>query len=107
MAISRRIGAMPQLVQARIFSFATYFIASAMVAATSSGVSTLSVATSITPISTSLPSSSLSSLMGTFELRHSIDTWSMRLSARAGNIASYCRHSPPSPAFQSILALIP
>ena len=38
---------------------------------------------------------------------HSADTWSMRLCARAGKISSYCRHSEPSVAFQSRLALMP
>src|SRR5262249_56330025 len=73
-AMSRRIGAMPQLVHGLILSFATYFAASAITAATCAGVSTVSVATSIAPISTSLPSSSLSRFIGTLELRHSSET---------------------------------
>ena len=75
--------------------------------ATCSGVSTVSVATSMTPTSTSLPSSSDNSFNGTRELMHSSDTWLMRLLASAGKIFSYCRHSPPSEFFQSILALMP
>ena len=52
-----------------------------IVAATSSGVSTRLVATSITPTITSLPSSSPISDTGTRELAHSSETWSMRLCA--------------------------
>ena len=73
-AISRRIGAIPQFVQAMIFCAGTYCAALAITAAISSGVSMVSVATSMTPISTSLPSSSLSTLIGTCELMHSSDT---------------------------------
>ena len=105
--MSRRIGAMPQLVQATMRSFGTNFITSPITCATCSGVSTSSVATSMTPTSTSLPSSSDSSFSGTRELMHSSETWSMRLLASAGKIFSYCRHSPPSEFFQSILALMP
>ena len=36
----------------------------------------------MTPISTSLPSSNLSTLIGTCELMHSSETWSMRLRAK-------------------------
>ena len=72
--------------------------ASAIVSATSSGVSTRSVATSITPTSTSLPGSSRISSIGTCELRHSSETWSMRLAASAGKVSSYWRHSDPSVA---------
>ena len=64
-----------------------------MVAATSSGVSTLSVATSITPTSTSLPFSSFISSSGTCEWMHSSETWSILLFASAGKISSYWRHS--------------
>ena len=53
---------------------ATYFIASPITAATCSGVSIVSVATSMTPISTSLPSSSFSTCIGTRELTHSTET---------------------------------
>src|SRR5512133_3588151 len=73
-AMSRRIGAMPQFVEAMIFSLATYFIAWPMTAATSSGVSMLSLATSMTPTCTSLPSSSFINSAGTRELRHSSET---------------------------------
>ncbi len=75
-AMSRRIGAMPQLVEATTRSFGTCLSTASMVAATSSGVSISSVATSITPIATSLPLSSDSSSIGTLALRHSTDTWS-------------------------------
>ena len=51
-ATSRRIGAMPQLVDATMRSFGTCLSTFSMVAATSSGVSMSSVATSITPIAT-------------------------------------------------------
>ena len=105
--MSRRIGAMPQLVQATMRSFGTYLITSPMTCAISSGVSTLSVATSMTPTSTSLPSSSESNFSGTCEWMHSTETWPMRLLASAGKIFSYCRHSSPSEFFQSILALMP
>jgi len=49
-AISRRIGAMPQLVLAMMRSLGMCLTAVSMVAATSSGVSTVSLATSMTPI---------------------------------------------------------
>src|SRR5262249_25738876 len=73
-AMSRRIGAMPQLVPATMRSFGTYLSASPRVAATSSGVSMASLATSIAPTSTSLPASSPNKLNGTRELRHSTET---------------------------------
>ena len=78
-----------------------------MAAATSCGVSILSLATSITPTSTSLPFSSFSSSTGTFEWMHSSDTWSMRLFASAGKISSYWRQDSPSVFFQSRLAWMP
>ena len=62
---------------------------------------------SITPICTSLPSSSFRRLMGTRELRHSTETWSMRLLAKAGKNFSYCRHSVPSDDFHSTFAGMP
>ena len=68
-----------------------------IVAATCSGVSASSLATSIAPTSTSLPASSPSNSIGTCELAHSSETWSIRLAASAGKIRSYCRHSRPSP----------
>ena len=56
---------MPQFVQAMIFSFGATFITFPITSATCSGVSILSVATSITPTSKSLPSSKDSNFSGT------------------------------------------
>ena len=98
---------MPQLVQGWMRSTGTNSMARRMVAATSCGVSILSLATSMTPSSTSLPLSSASRLSGTRELAHSSETWSMQLCASAGKISSYCRHSLPRLCFQSIFALMP
>ena len=78
-----------------------------MVSATSSGVSIASLATSITPTITSLPASNAINSAGTSEWMHSRLTWSMQLAASAGNTFSYCRHSPPSVFFQSMLAWMP
>ncbi len=61
----------------------------------------------MTPTMTSLPSSRRISSAGTCEWMHSSETWSMRLLASAGKTCSYCRHSSPSVAFQSTLALMP
>ena len=76
-------------------------------AATSSGVSTRSVATSMAPTRTSLPSRSAISSMGTRECAHSRDTWSMEEAARRGNVCSYWRHSVPRVFFHSMFALMP
>ena len=78
-----------------------------MVSATSSGVSTTSLATSITPTITSLPVSSAISSGGTWLWMHSRLTWSMRLAASAGNTVSYWRHWSPSVFFQAMLASMP
>ena len=106
-AISRFIGAMPQLVQAISRFFGTYLRARPMVAATSAGVSTRSEATSMTPTMTSLPFRSAISSMGTLEWMHSSETCLMLLLASTGKISAYCRHSVPSVSFQSVLALMP
>src|SRR5207237_4180354 len=71
-AISRRIGAMPQLVVAMMSLLATNFETASITLQTSSAVSTVSLATSITPAWIFLPLSRASSLIGTFEFRHSI-----------------------------------
>src|SRR6266852_942114 len=73
-AMSRCIGAMPQLVVATMLLFGTNFETSSITLATSSAVSTVSLATSITPACTTLPVSRPSSSSGTRELRHSIAT---------------------------------
>ncbi len=78
-----------------------------MVSATCPGVSTVSLATSITPTSTSLPLSSPSSSTGTFEFAHSSETCLTRLLASAGKICSYWRHCEPSVLFQSMFAWMP
>jgi len=78
-----------------------------MVANTCSGVSTASLATSITPTITSLSLSSPISDSGTWLLAHSSETWLILDALIAGKIASYCRHSLPSDFFQSILAWMP
>ena len=57
MAMSRRIGARPQLVQGNRRAAGTNRSAWPIVSATCSAVSTSSLATSITPTITSLPSS--------------------------------------------------
>ncbi len=67
----------------------------------------VSLATSITPTITSLPSSSAINCGGTCEWMHSRLTWSIELAASAGNTFSYWRHSWPSECFQSMLAWIP
>ena len=46
-------------------------------------------------------------LIGTRLLAHSSETCPIWLALIAGNICSYCRHSDPSDAFQSMLALMP
>src|SRR3989441_7985006 len=66
-ATSRSIGAMPQLVHGYRCLSRTYFAALAIVAATSCGVSTWSLATSMTPMSTSFPFKRPRSSSGTFE----------------------------------------
>jgi hypothetical protein len=106
-ATARRIGARPQLVQAMSRSFGTNCKARPIVSAISSGVSIVSEATSMTPTITSLPASSRISSGGTCECRHSSETWSILLFASAGKTCSYWRHSSPSVAFQSTLALMP
>ena len=57
------------------------------------GVSTAFDATSMQPTSTSLPLRRPISSIGTRALRHSSETWSMRLAASAGKVSSYWRHS--------------
>src|SRR6266566_6590662 len=106
-AISRRIGAMPQLVVAMMLLFGTNFETASITLTTSSAVSTVSLATSITPACTTLPLSSASSSSGTLELRHSIATCWIALRSIAGKISSYYRHWLPSVSFQSVLALMP
>jgi len=106
-ATSRVIGARPQLVQAYSRCFGTNCSARPMVSATSSGVSISVDATSITPTSTSLPSSSRISSGGTCEWMHSSDTCLIELRASAGKTCSYCRHSSPRLFFQSMLAWMP
>src|SRR5216683_234438 len=106
-AISRRIGAMPQLVVATMLLFGTNFETASITLTTSSAVSTSSLATSITPACTILPLSSASSSSGTLELRHSIATCWIVLLLIAGKMSSYCRHWLPSVSFQSVLALMP
>ena len=98
---------MPQLVVATMLLFGTNFDTASITLTTSSAVSTVSLATSITPACTILPLSSASRSSGTFELRHSIATCWIGLLAIAGKISSYCRHSLPSVSFQSVLALMP
>src|SRR5581483_9165424 len=71
-AISRRIGAMPQLVVATMLAFGTNLATFSITLTTSSAVSTSSLATSITPAWTTLFGSSPSNSSGTRELRHSI-----------------------------------
>ena len=106
--MSRRIGAMPQLVRrddvAQRHEFRHRLD---HLRRHPRRVSTVSLATSITPAWTTLPGSSASRSSGTFELRHSIATCWIGLLAIAGKISSYCRHSLPSVCFQSVLALMP
>src|SRR6478735_4144960 len=106
-AISRRIGAMPQLVVATILAFGTNLATSSITFTTFSAVSTSSLATSMTPACTTLFGSAASNSSGTLELRHSIATCLIELLSITGNVSSYCRHSPPSVFFQSVLALMP
>ena len=72
------------------------------------GVSTVSVATSITPTSTSLPFEQPQQLDRHVRVdaleRHLVDAGSC---ASAGKISSYWRHSSPSVFFQSMLAWMP
>jgi hypothetical protein len=98
---------MPQFVQGKICEGLTCFIASRSTVATSSGVSTLSLATSTAPTSTSLSPSRLISDIGTREPAHSSETPPMRLRASRGNVSSYWRHSLPRVFFQSVFALMP
>ena len=98
---------MPQLVQGSSLSADTYFSASRITAATCSGVSTTSEATSITPTITSLPFSRPISSIGTWLLAHSRLTWVMLLAARAGNTCSYWRQLSPSVSFHFRLASMP
>src|SRR5262249_31608203 len=102
-ATSRESGTMPQLAHGWIRSGGTCFIAARTVAAASCGVSTRSVATSIAPTSTSLPSRSAISSRGTCEFAHSRETWSIPERASSGNVFSYCLHSEPSVFFHSML----
>ena len=78
-----------------------------MVSATSSGVSTWSEATSITPTMTSLFSSKAIKSIGTCEWAHSKLTCWMLLLDSAGNTFSYWRHSWPKVFFQLTLASMP
>src|SRR4029434_11348949 len=59
-ATSRDSGTIPQLVHGKSLTGSTYFIAARIVDATCSGVSILSVATSMAPTITSLPLSNTS-----------------------------------------------
>ena len=59
------------------------------------------------PTMTSLSFNSPISDSGTLELAHSSETWSMRLSLRAGKISSYWRHSAPRVFFQSMFSTMP
>jgi hypothetical protein len=77
------------------------------VSATSSGVSTVSSATSIAPSMTFLPRTSSMSSIGTCECWHSSETMSMLERCSSGNDSSYCRHCDPRLAFQSVFALMP
>ncbi len=62
---------MPQLVHGNSCSGGTNVMARLIVSATCSGLSTLSVATSIAPTNTSFPLSSASNSIGTREFAHS------------------------------------
>src|ERR1700724_2507620 len=73
-ASERSIGAMPQLVQGKSRSTGTKRDACSIVAATSSGVSTRSLATSIAPSKTSLPFKRPSRSSGTLAPAHSTET---------------------------------
>src|SRR5512145_42998 len=106
-AISRSIGAMPQLVHGKRCLAGTYLSALPITSQTSCGVSTFSLATSITPRSTSLPFSRRRSSTGTLEWMHSSETWSILLFASAGKISSYWRQDSPRVFFQSRFALMP
>ena len=88
-------------------SFGTCLSASRIVRATSSGVSTRLVATSIAPTMTSLPVRSAIRSIGTCELAHSSETWSIVDRASNGKVCSYWRHSAPSVFFQLLLASMP
>jgi hypothetical protein len=88
-ATARGSGTIPQLVHGYRRSAGTYSSARRMVAATSSGVSTAVVATSMHPTSTSFPASRASSASGTRELAHSSEAWSIRLRASRGKVCSY------------------
>src|SRR5216683_859891 len=85
------IGAMPQLVQAWMRSGSTNLVASFRVSATSSGVSTLSDATSMAPTSTVLVFKSFISSGGTWLCRHSSETCWILLRSSAGKVCSYWR----------------
>ena len=71
------------------------------------GVSITGEATSMAPTSTSLSGSRPIIRSGTRLFAHSSETWPTRLPFSAGKNASYCRHSVPSVAFQSVFCLIP
>ena len=105
--MSRRIGAMPQLVVATMSLFGTNF---------ETVVDHLAdILRGLDGIAGDVDHAGLdllaleqaSSSSGTFELRHSIATCWIELLAIAGKISSYCRHSLPSVCFQSVLALMP
>ncbi len=106
-ATSRARGTIPQLVHGKRCCSGTNLSAERMTRATSSGVSTRVVATSMHPTSTSLPASNASNSIGTRELAHSSETWSMEDFASSGKVCSYWRHSLPSVFFQTMLASIP
>src|SRR5688500_18701095 len=89
LATSRESGAMPQLVQGKMRAASAGLLASAMVAATSSAVSTVFEATSMAPTSSSLSGSSSMSEMGTREFAHSSDTCRIEEPLIAGKMASY------------------
>jgi hypothetical protein len=88
-AISRERGTIPQLVHGKMRAAGTCCIAERITAATSSGVSTRSVATSTAPTSTSLSPRRPISEIGTRDPAHSSDTPPTRLRARRGKVRSY------------------
>ena len=106
-AISRRIGAIPQLVVAMMSLRGTNFDTVVdHLADLLGGLDRVAGDVDHAGL-TILPLSSASRSSGTFELRHSIATCWIELLAIAGKISSYCRHSLPSVCFQSVLALMP
>ena len=66
----------------------------------------ISDALSARPVAT-VPCNNDLRCIGTLALRHSSDTWPIRLAASAGKVRSYWRHSVPSVPFQSMFAWMP